>query len=962
MYLVLALLLFGSLASLAQANYITSAGSMIYPSVSVAGSPVTQYTVINAVYWNQTANMYGGAVPAFTHPSSYSPESLSVSDPTWFGLWSWFNISSASPTFGYLVPNATIKPGQSVTISYTNLDSAYPVPPYVSAPSILLGEQLYPPGNPAFYYVYWAMPPYTIKWYSSTAPVSMTGAYSNSNDGLPLLSRVSLGQGTGIDQAGVCEPQGTPIGSSTMSYSTLPNVPNYYGYTGSVTLSAPSTPTYYYGVITVSSAYYLSSLSSTQWTPGSYVTLGSDVEICSVPILISPAPPQLNTPTLTSYPSIPAAIDAGTLNSIEFTVSNIGGAGTNPPYNVWTDLASSQSASTPLASIAQSTGISGSSDTLTWVLGQFNNINASSTYYFMSEVQDPSIITSSTYSNYSNYSVASIQSFATANVSGDSQVQDAQIQGTGTNTVFSAQPNLGPLTINPPIMPSQIASFPTLPNTLTPGQSITFTDSWAGGTPPYTANLILSNSITGAVISSQLQTGIPGVMASTAHGNITTGSTQFTFTPTVQMFGNSISANVVITDSAYIPTTAAAPYYGTIFLSPIRLLIVTSGIGDSTPLSSIQAYQGVIQKAGFGSLYVKLDNPASMAIAGMSPIVSGSSWQTYKAAINNLEAQTGATYLVILGDGTIVPMPTVTPVGVMIPTDEKQDLNVSGPALIPTDDPYGTAGSGGVPDIVVARMPGSSGTEIAKMLQNAVNARTTGNTKTGIFTDISVKGYLSDLASANIFAANARLASCVAGNPNCMQSPPFCTEYLDNNLCANITDLYAAMANYGIQFYNCHGSGFVCAGATAQSPFLLVSWEIPTLSDNPVIITSACYGAEIPGTYIYNNLVKIDNITAGTKTMAVSMLDNGASVYIGSTEASLGNIGNPKINAFITIETAIDGSLYSKFVSGQTIGQAVLNEKLYYEASSQSSEGDLVDQAAETELYGDPTLTYNALG
>jgi hypothetical protein len=951
MQTALVFLLLSSISAISHANHPVSIWGDtpgLYPSVTAGGAFVSQYNVVNALYWNQTADTYACCAPAnYSKSAVYTPETLSVPGPTgstggYYDLDSWFNTSGSSGQFGYLVPYTNITAGQPVTLTYTDL-MGWGISPYTG--DIWLGTC---PTNACYDEVFMLPAPYTIKWYSSSTPTNLTNAFSETN--------TSIVPGYTVDTSfptGVCEAQSgsTFIGSSAMTSTPLPNVPGFYGWTGSITVTAQSTPTYYYGIINFPSVLW------DPYTGGA--PIGANFELCTLPIRVSGSA-ELNTPDLTSYPSLPASIDAGTMNSISFTVSDIGGQGATPPYNVWTDLASSQSSSTPLGAIAESTGVMGSSNTLTWSIGSLNDVNASSTYYFMTEVQDPSITTGSPPAT--NYSVAAVQDYPGTNASVGAP--DAGVQSTTPGTVFSAQPNLGPLTINPPISPNPITSSPSLPNTLTPGQSITFTGSWAGGTPPYTVNLILSNSVTGAVIASQVQSGIGGVWTSTSHGNITTGSTQFTFTPTIQMFGNTISANMVITDSAYVPTTANTQYYGPIFLTPIRLLIVTSGVGDSTPLSSIQAYQGVLQQANFGSLYVELDSPSSMAVAGISPIAAGSSWQTYKTTINNLEAVTGATYLVILGDGTIVPMPTVTPVGGMFVDDEKNDLGISGQALIPTDDPYGYSGSSGSPDVIVARMPGSSGTEIAKMLQNAVNVRTKGNQNLGIFTDTSVKGPLSDLVSGNLFATTVNQQTCTNGNPNCFESPPYCTSYPDGNPCDNVLQLFSDMSSYGVQFYNCHGSGYVCGGANPNSPFISLSWALPSaLNSNPVVITDQCYGADIPGSYIYNNLAQTDNEPTGTKTMAVSMMDAGASVYVGNTGAGLASSGIPKLGprSYITVDASIDAALYNKFKSGQTIGQAFLNEKQYYEQFT-SQDGDFIDQGVEMELYGDPTLTYNELG
>ena len=96
-------------------------------------------------------------------------------------------------------------------------------------------------------------------------------------------------------------------------------------------------------------------------------------------------------------------------------------------------------------------------------------------------------------------------------------------------------------------------SNPSLPATLAPGQSIVFTANVSLGSLPYTFNYILSNTITGSIVASQLYTGV-----STTYNS-------FTWTIPSSALGNSIRANVVVTDgggdainSTYLGTLTVA--------------------------------------------------------------------------------------------------------------------------------------------------------------------------------------------------------------------------------------------------------------------------------------------------------------------------------------------------------------------------------------------------------------------
>ena len=119
------------------------------------------------------------------------------------------------------------------------------------------------------------------------------------------------------------------------------------------------------------------------------------------------------------------------------------------------------------------------------------------------------------------------------------------------------------------------------------------------------------------------------------------------------------------------------------------VLIVTEGVGDgscSTP--TMAAYNAVLVKQGLSSLCVDLDDDMYTNLTGQIPIVNPvSDWTYVKEEINILEAGTGAQYLVILGDGNVVPMPSISAKGAITIMALKE---VGAPSEVPTDDPYGS--------------------------------------------------------------------------------------------------------------------------------------------------------------------------------------------------------------------------------------------------------------------------------
>ena len=80
---------------------------------------------------------------------------------------------------------------------------------------------------------------------------------------------------------------------------------------------------------------------------------------------------------------------------------------------------------------------------------------------------------------------------------------------------------------------------------------------------------------------------------------------------------------------------------------------------DSTYNSAISAYQNVIANGGLNnghnlsSLYVELDSPNYTKITGLATPIDTGNWTVVKTAINNLEIDTGAQYVVVLGNSNM---------------------------------------------------------------------------------------------------------------------------------------------------------------------------------------------------------------------------------------------------------------------------------------------------------------------
>ncbi|MDE1870816.1 MAG: hypothetical protein KGI06_01085, partial [Candidatus Micrarchaeota archaeon] len=92
------------------------------------------------------------------------------------------------------------------------------------------------------------------------------------------------------------------------------------------------------------------------------------------------------------------------------------------------------------------------------------------------------------------------------------------------------------------------------------GQAFTATTSFSGGTPPYTYNWIVTNSVTGAIIANQLYT------------NVITMSDSFAFTPNTQTIGNTIQVNVIVTDANLVTANSVKSATVTIYSTPQNIV------------------------------------------------------------------------------------------------------------------------------------------------------------------------------------------------------------------------------------------------------------------------------------------------------------------------------------------------------------------------------------------------------
>lgn len=325
------------------------------------------------------------------------------------------------------------------------------------------------------------------------------------------------------------------------------------------------------------------------------------------------------------------------------------------------------------------------------------------------------------------------------------------------------------------------------------------------------------------------------------------------------------------------------------------------------------------------------------------------------------------------------------------------------PYTAESDDPYASLGSPATylsmpsssnqyppPTYIVARMPGSTTTQIDGMLQSAVNRHNSPNTQTFISTVspsfvgkktganiLDVLSYWTTITnqfSSEVFGTNCN--TFLTNQPGCLAAPPDCLrEIITSGVftktstlyqCSNAGQFSSDMTSYGVQFYVCGGNGISCHAVFTGNNFydVVSASDVPKLSSNPIVFTMGCYDSSINNAFIkgYDNPTSSgnsDSIPApGVQTLAHSFMTNGTAAYIGDTEETAINWGKAITNTGQQSVGSIPEmvSIYQSFEGGKTIGQAFLqmkdNNEYYY------SDPIAMSGAEELQLYGDPTLQH----
>ncbi|MDE1856448.1 MAG: YncE family protein, partial [Candidatus Micrarchaeota archaeon] len=177
----------------------------------------------------------------------------------------------------------------------------------------------------------------------------------------------------------------------------------------------------------------------------------------------------------------------------------------------------------------------------------------------------------------------------------------------GSNTVML----FNSITINPALSTPTLNSIPA---NVGINSQVKLGASWGGGSPSYTVNYLIANSVTGAVLGNYLVTGLSGT------------SNAFTWNVPPSDIGNSIAASVSITDSASTPVTVNS-------VNSAFQIVNTSLVNSTVKYTRDNSAGGLISSAtsntnaNYAAGYYDI---AAISFNGIKTINNQSPWSVYE--------------------------------------------------------------------------------------------------------------------------------------------------------------------------------------------------------------------------------------------------------------------------------------------------------------------------------------------
>lgn len=341
------------------------------------------------------------------------------------------------------------------------------------------------------------------------------------------------------------------------------------------------------------------------------------------------------------------------------------------------------------------------------------------------------------------------------------------------------------------------------------------------------------------------------------------------------------------------------------------------------------------EKRGISSKIVFVDKDIMQKDYGVSPVSNYKNEEQNKVAIDAIyNGENKPDYLMILGAIDVIPHQNLTN-----PVDENEKL-------VPSDLPYACNNSYSQniydflgPSRIVGRLPDVTGGANPDYLLELINYIID-------FKPYDKEYYLNYLGACSsqfIDTTKVSINNIFNNTDSIIESPP-----------ANSQTLEKYIYNNPAQFYNCHGNSQLPFWGepteTGKLIFLLISSMLDKkFSPNTVVVSEACYGAEL-----YDPSGAILPEAKSILPICNNMLKHGVVGFFGSTDTLYGEIedGHQKQGDLITsfyLDNVVNG--------GCSLGRAVVEaqHKFLKTCKNALSPFDL-KTIAQCILLGDPSL------
>ena len=361
-------------------------------------------------------------------------------------------------------------------------------------------------------------------------------------------------------------------------------------------------------------------------------------------------------------------------------------------------------------------------------------------------------------------------------------------------------------------------------------------------------------------------------------------------------------------------------------------------------------YAAALALRGVQAVPVAIDDPKSMArFPGSTPAANGSAAACAQAIAGvrmAIERGGDLDTVVLLGGDTLIPMHRLP--------NPSQDADEN----VPSDNPYGRGqGSELAPDVAVARFP-DGGSDGGKLLLAQLERAADYHANWHLDGPTSALFRLPLLRRLSQPAAGKPVAAWGASTESWIIPSQAIYDELGSRhpllICppGNPRELARAWEEDArVLYFNLHGlpGGANWYGQAAEAPaeaalpVALTPGDVGEIGDASIVLTEACYGAEITGRTPANQL-------------ALRLLERGALAVVGSTVTAYGSVALPLGGADLLMQQTL-----FNLRRGYTIGQSLLLARDWMARETVDRQGYLDPDDAKTlmsfVLLGDPWAT-----